>query len=427
VAKYEGTTYDLTSSFVKDVPLAQAGQRLYWDKHHKGFGLLVGRRSKSFVVQREVGGKTRRVTLGRYGAQGLTVKAALALATTKRAELTLNLHTPPKRGTVTLADAWANYNKYLITQKRSLATIKNYQYLLTKYLADWMTAPLVKLERADVRERHDQIAAQIAAGTHSRSGKPLAKRSGATTANLVMKIFRAVYQKATVENEYLKLKPTASVNWNPPVKSRQPIPDKDLPTWYTAVTALPNKVQSDALLFLLFSGMRKMSVLAMRWEDVDLPARRLHIPLPKGGAARAFDLPLSDALVEILNRRKAEHPLYATDARCAPWVFPSLAGRTGHISAIQVPVPDVPYVLHELRDTFASVARRHAKLNHYHVATILNHKQPGSNITDRYAASGDEDLLEELRVPMQRVADALTALTQPDAPSGKVVPMRRQA
>lgn len=428
MAKFPGTTYELTPQFVKDLSFAKSGQDLYWAANPKGFGVLVGRRTKSFVLQREVAGKTRRVTIGRYGPQGLTLKAALTQAETKRAELTLNLHPFAPRGKgITLGEAWCVYEQYLASKRRSPTTIRVYGYLLDKYLSDWMTKPLAKITRVDVRERHQQLTEQIAAGKHSLRSVPAASRNGKSTANLVFTIFSAIYKRATREHEYLRADPCATVNWNEIDKTRGPLLDKELPVWYKTVIALPNKVQRDALLFLLFSGMRKTAVCEMRWEDVDLDGKKLRVPASKGGKKRAFDLPLSDVLLAVLRRRKAEHPLYAVDARCAPWVFSSPAAPgTGHITAVHATVPGVQYVVHELRDSFASVARRYARVDHYTIATLLNHKQPGANVTDKYAQTGDEDLVAELRVPMQRIGHALRALLEPTAPSSKVVPMRQR-
>ena len=45
-----------------------AVQRLYWDTELRGFGLLVGKRSRTFIVQKTIGGRSVRVTIGRLGA-----------------------------------------------------------------------------------------------------------------------------------------------------------------------------------------------------------------------------------------------------------------------------------------------------------------------------------------------------------------------
>ena len=58
----------LTKQAVHKLPAPDPSgkQHLYWDTEQKGFGLLVSGKTetKSYVVQREVNGRTRRVTLG---------------------------------------------------------------------------------------------------------------------------------------------------------------------------------------------------------------------------------------------------------------------------------------------------------------------------------------------------------------------------
>ena len=69
----------LDKKLVDSMPNTTAGQRASWDTEVKGFGLLVGKREKSFFVQREirVDGKRRcrRQTLGRYGLDVTVVQA----------------------------------------------------------------------------------------------------------------------------------------------------------------------------------------------------------------------------------------------------------------------------------------------------------------------------------------------------------------
>ena len=42
-------------------------QKLYMDQELKGFGLVVGKKRKTFIVQYDIQGHTTRVTIGPYG------------------------------------------------------------------------------------------------------------------------------------------------------------------------------------------------------------------------------------------------------------------------------------------------------------------------------------------------------------------------
>jgi hypothetical protein len=88
-------------------------------------------------------------------------------------------------------------------------------------------------------------------------------------------------------------------------------------------------VRRDYQLVVLLTGLRRMDAATIRWEHVDFAARTLHRPSPKGGADRAFTIPLSRACFEILERRRAEN------RDDAGWAFPTdaMKGRACDLCA----------------------------------------------------------------------------------------------
>ena len=56
-----------TKGAVDTIPHPEKGQLVYWDSELTGFGVLAGARQKTFVLERRINGKPRRVTLGRVG------------------------------------------------------------------------------------------------------------------------------------------------------------------------------------------------------------------------------------------------------------------------------------------------------------------------------------------------------------------------
>jgi Arm DNA-binding domain len=58
----------LTETFVSKLPLAKEGTAKHWDPEIKGLVLFVGKASKTWYFQKDVGGQTRRVLIGRYPA-----------------------------------------------------------------------------------------------------------------------------------------------------------------------------------------------------------------------------------------------------------------------------------------------------------------------------------------------------------------------
>ena len=56
----------LTETFASKTPFSSDGTSKHWDTEVKGFVLFVGKRSKTWYFQKDVGGRTKRVLIGRY-------------------------------------------------------------------------------------------------------------------------------------------------------------------------------------------------------------------------------------------------------------------------------------------------------------------------------------------------------------------------
>ena len=57
----------ITKRFVDSLEHPERGQMFHWDSELPGFGLRVGRTAKSYVVQRDIAGRTVRETIGKHG------------------------------------------------------------------------------------------------------------------------------------------------------------------------------------------------------------------------------------------------------------------------------------------------------------------------------------------------------------------------
>lgn len=56
----------LSETYVSKSSFSLAGTQKYWDSEIKGLVLFVGKRSKTWYFQKDVGGHTRRMLIGRY-------------------------------------------------------------------------------------------------------------------------------------------------------------------------------------------------------------------------------------------------------------------------------------------------------------------------------------------------------------------------
>ena len=67
----------------------------------------------------------------------------------------------------------------------------------------------------------------------------------------------------------------------------------DLKRWFMGLAALDNPVRREFHLFTLLCGSRPTALQQIPPNQIDFRRRTLHIPKPKGGKKKAFDIPLS--------------------------------------------------------------------------------------------------------------------------------------
>jgi integrase len=151
--------------------------------------------------------------------------------------------------------------------------------------------PVNEITRQMVLKRHQDLSAEI----------------GKTTANNVMRHLRSVYNFTAATHDDFPPNPvtilTQARAWHREQRRQTLVTAQDLPQWWKAVMAEPDYAR-DFLLMALFTGMRRGELMALRWENVDLVARTLHLPRTKNGDP--LHLPLSSFLVDLLTERKKQ-------------------------------------------------------------------------------------------------------------------------
>ena len=359
-------------------------QKLYLDLKLNGFGLLVGKQKKTFVAQRDVSGRTVRATIGQYGiwtVDQARKKAKELLLHMSNGKNPNKIKQVQKARTITLGEAAEMYlNSPKMLMERSPRTGQGYRQLTNSYLKDWLNKPLIDISRKMVREKHSKVGV----------------KHGHYSANASMRAFRAFWNRAMKEYEYLPVCPTINVDWFPEYRRQEPIPVAELPNWYKKVLALINPIRRDYLLLVLFSGLRRNDAATIRWEHIDSEAGTLFRPNPKGGRKRAFTVPLSDFLIQIIKRRRAENPIFFPGS---PWVFPANS-ISGHIK--EPKEKTIKWSCHRLRDTYTTAANS-AGLSPYDIETLTNHRPPKSSVTAGYINQG----IDQLRESQQMVTNYL--------------------
>lgn len=325
----------LTDRYVAELTLPDGRPQLVeWDSELTGFGVVVGRRRRTFVAEARVDGRKRRVTIGtlgevredrRHWTTTLARQRAKELLGDMAAGIDPNavsrgVGAEPNGPTLRNAlDAHLARMRKKHRAERSIATLETE---VTKYLADWLDRPLAELTGARLAELHERIKT----AARPRAGSNPANVKGAPIANRVITHVSACWNSLNRKLE------GALGTWNPAKvvdrdvlkPKRERVADEDMPTWWARVQTL-SPVRRDLQLFCMFSAMRSEAARNVRWDHVNLEASALEVPNPKGGEAKAFRIPLGPTLVDLLRRRRREN-----EAEFSPYggdhglVFPSL-------------------------------------------------------------------------------------------------------
>jgi len=180
----------LSETFVRKIPQVKSGTDKYWDSEVKGLVVFVGKKAKTWYYQRDVGGQTRRVLIGRYPVISADVARQTAL------EFALDWgRGAGKRiamGAPTLRTA---LDTYLARPKlRSEVHKIGMRQQFDRHLKDWLRLPLDEITKAMVVERHRSLA------------------KTPSTANHVLKYFRTVWNHARRVHD-LPESPTMAIEW----------------------------------------------------------------------------------------------------------------------------------------------------------------------------------------------------------------------
>ena len=381
----------LTRRAVDEVPYPTSGQVFYRDTMLSGFGLRAGANSKVFFAEGQVNRRTRRVTIGRadvFAPEIARKKALVILGEMAEGRDPNAEKRKEKRERVTVEMA---FDRFFETRKTlSPNTVSNYRRSEQLYLKAWRKKEMKEITRQMVLKKHQEIG----------------KKHGETTANNVMRHFRSVYNFISATQDDYPPNPvqilTQARAWFKERRRQTVVTAVDLPAWWKAVMAEPD-YSRDFLLTALFTGMRRSEVMQLRWENVDLSAKTLHLPTTKNGDP--LTLPLSEFLANLLAQRRE-----ATQG--SPWVFPG-PGRTGHLVEtkkflLRVSAGSgVSFTLHDLRRTFITIAES-LDVPYYALKRLLNHRTNG-DVTGGYIVVN----AERLREPVELVAKRILELKEP--------------
>ena len=204
----------------------------------------------------------------------------------------------------------------------------------------------------------------------------LTDSAGPYQANAVLRTFRALYNFARRQTpDELPFEcPTLAVTFHPEKRRDTAMGMDDLPGWWEQLRAIENPIRAEFHLMNLLTGSRPGALKVARWKDLDVKRRVLHMPRPKGGEGKAFDIPLSRAMLRSLWRvRKSGRMMYARQAR--EWIFPS-SGGFGHLAEHKEDRKTLSHWGGDLRQTYRTVAQA-IGISELDIHLLMNHAVAG--------------------------------------------------
>ena len=384
----------LTDKGIERLPLAEERQYKVRDSELPGFFVLVGKRRKSFMAQGEfwrdgVREFTAQVKLGDFGdtttrqARGKAKDVLGSIAKGQRPGEALKI----RPGSITLRQAWERYRDAHMERKgRSSGTIGNYRDHIERLLKDWLDNPLARLGRQPnlVVERHDKIT----------------KECGPYIANGAMRSLRAIYNHARKSNTDLPAaNPVCAIDWNKEHRRNTGMGPNDIGGWLKELYVLDNPLRREFHLFTLLSGSRPTALKKIRLEHVDLKRRLIHIPRPKGGEEKAFDIPLSRPMIRcIIRAMRLGGIMYPEQGKS--WLFPA-DSKPGHLVEHKEERDVLSKWGNDLRQSYRTLAQA-AGVSELDIHLLMNHSLPGVNAG---YITRDRLLRDHLRQQQQRISD----------------------
>lgn len=400
-------TFKLTATTIATKCLPTDAERAYyWDSAGSGLGVEVSRATgrRVFVVRKRHEGKLVKRSIGAlgepWGSDGHVLtyeiakrEAAKLLGTIASGEVP-ETKSQVHAGGPTLRDALVMHVRAMRNSGCADRSIETIESELPRLLGEQMDRPIIEIKRSTLRELHDRLVDE---------GKPfLARRIKAQVS--------AVWNTLEGASDEGLGAPNPASGWKAAkyTPSRERIDQADMPAWYGKVQAL-SPVRRDLQLFCLFTGMRSEAARNVRWEhvnltskpiriaDVEVPPRALYVAKPKGGEARAFELPLPKTVVDMLRaRQRHNRDVFRPYGGDAGYVFPSLT-RAAPYEVIPIAEakeyrqtggrkgPKERYLpgLHTLRRTYLSVAAE-CGISELDRSTLVNHSYGRQSVNETY-------------------------------------------
>ena len=382
----------LTEALLKSLPIKPYDYAIHEDLV-PGLSVRVRKDtgSKSFQVVKKVNGRMSRGKVCAYGerpysrgdesvlraAQALIAQMNGGITPAKKKAKAKAQATQEARESLTVKDACDNY---INSKVRALNTIRGYERFRDNHLVVWHSRQLASISEDDVEELFDDVT----------------EEAGPVAANNVVRFFRAVWKHS--RRKYgLGDSPTIiftkegdnTKSWNSEERRTRYVHRNELEPWWKAAERLredyvgDGELAADFLQFALLTGLRRREISGLKWENINY--RRKTFVIMENKSKRPHTVPLTDALITILERRKGETRPFQIEepkkfiAQVAQW-------------------SGVPFSSHDLRRTYLSHATAVGVPMPIQKA-LVNHSRK-ADVTDGYIQIA-EDVMREAMEKIQ--------------------------
>ncbi len=339
---------NLSDARIRAMPL---GSGIHRDVKIKGLMVICHKTTKTYAVQGDVRRngrhvRTVRVKIDRVERISLSDARRQAMALMSQIQSGVDPTAGPDETGITLAQV---LEEHLKERELRPSTIHSYRQHVDKYLKRYRSRAVADICRQDCRELLETLSA----------------RHGRTTACAVMRTLRTLINTAMRIDETIERSPMDAVRI--PVPPKRQVGPLDIGSFWADTAELSPVVRDIHRTFLL-TGARRMSVLTLRREDVDLGAKVLTFSHMKTGGQLMF--PMGPFLTSMLEKRLQDDEPMASE-----WLWPSPVSATGYLREPKKDNMPSPHVLrHHARTLMIAAGIPYAES-----ALLLGHKLPGAS------------------------------------------------
>ena len=394
----------LTDEYVASLKAGRKSQRTVYDSTLTGFGVRVGRGgAKAFFVFWRAAGRNKHATLGRFD-HGTSVDAAREAALRQLTDMKADAEkSVGKRRAPTFSYLVAQYFERHGPHKAE-ASLKQDRSLLRHVPKEWWSRLLTSFTRNELSQMHSDIAAR-GARVAENNGRFAAQ--GKSAANHVIRLLRAMFNFAIEWDLMTCANPAAKLKLFKDQRRQRFLTLAEVQQLNAALMVESYRWQAYFPL-LLYLGLRKSELLNLKWENVDLEAKELHLIRTKSGEPLVQPIPEpAMRIIEALPSRGGKY-LFPGDRDDRPLVNPNDAwGRIRERAGL----PDV--CIHSLRHSQASALVREG-FSLQVVARVLNHSsvrqsEVYSHLEQGVARNAIETTAAKLALALNPEAGAIAA------------------